>query len=229
MGIRAVVFVALSGLLVAGCMPAPVKAPAVYTISVAGSPAGQVAGHHRRGISACNHVLKIMPVRGDAPFTGTGILYRDSPHGLETYAFSRWSDAPVQMVETYLVNALEDSNLFRAVLPSWSESGSDVLLETVVTDFSLHMDDGSRLSAVIAMRFFLVDKESGKLLATEEFVSRRPARCPEARCAVDALNSALHSLVHEVVLWLGSQDIFSRDSTAFLKALEVSESGNACM
>ncbi len=205
MGIRAVVCVVLSGLLAAGCMPAPVKAPAVYTISIAGPPAGQGAGHHKHGISACTPVLKVMPVRGDSPFTGTGILYRDSPHGLETYAFSRWSDAPVQMVETYLVNALEGSNLFRAVLPSWSESRSDILLETVVTDFSLHVYDGSRPSAVIAMRFFLVDKKSGELLATEGFVSRRPAQCPGAGCAVDAINRALHSLVHKVVLWLGSQ------------------------
>ncbi len=207
MEIRAVVIVVLSGLFAAGCMPAPAKAPVVYTISIVGPLEGQGAEHHKHGISACTPVLKVMPVRGDAPFTGTGILYRDSPHGLETYAFSRWSDAPVQMVETYLVNVLEGSDLFRAVLPSWSESRSDIVLETVVTDFSLHVDDDSRPSAVVAIRFFLIDKKSGKLLATERFVSKRPAQCPGAGCAVDAINRALYSLVHELVLWLGSQGV----------------------
>jgi len=87
--------------LTSGCMPRTVSAPSVYTLATDGQNTGQGMAVEKPG--HYSPVLKLMPVRGSSPFTGTGILYRDSDHGLNSYALSRWSDAPISMLEGFLM------------------------------------------------------------------------------------------------------------------------------
>ena len=55
-------------------------------------------------------------------FTGTQMVYSDTPYQLEAFARHRWADTPANMLEPLVVNALESSGSFRRVAARSSSS-----------------------------------------------------------------------------------------------------------
>lgn len=196
------VFIILTCVLLAGCMPKALPDPEVYTL---GEEAGKDTVDAGQEYSPDAPVLKLAPVNGPAPFVSTDILYRNAHHGLDSYALSRWSGAPVKMVEIYLIEDLSRTGLFKAVLPPVSVSSADLLLECVLYDFSLHLDRDSVFEGVVRMRFYLMDSRTYKIVATKEFSSAVPAPDADAVHAVEAINRAVQHIDRELEIWLARE------------------------
>jgi len=196
--LRFLVIVTISTIL-SGCVPAALKPAQVYTLSPF-EQNGQLSTNKPQH----NLVIKLMPVRGNRPFTSTSLIYSDREHTHNKYAFSRWSEAPVRMLQTYLQAYLESSELFSAVVLAKSSSQSALILESRLLDFSHHMlNDGSSVG-VIRMRFHLIDSATRAVKASHEIVARVPAPTKNAQGAVDSLNMAASSLGQKLVSWLAN-------------------------
>jgi len=145
--------------------------------------------------------IKLSAVVASQVFSTTDLYYGEDDFSRNRYAYSRWEDTPVNMLQLALQDGLERSGLFQAVLPFSSMAEADVLLETTLFDFSQHLQPDGGSVAVVRMRFYLV-QEQGGLLASKEFESRVVARTTDAKGAVAAINTAVANIVQDLILWL---------------------------
>ena len=197
----------LSGMMlmvtvVCGCMPHPEPAPLVYTLADE-EKASETSQTSRPGNE--KPVLKLMQIRGAAPFTSADILYRDRNYGINSYAYSRWSDAPVTMLEGFLLAFLERGSLFSSVLPPSSAASGGLILESLLQDFSLHISAGKHAHAEVKVIFYLIDTHKGRLPASKEIAVSVPAAGTDADHAVSAINSAVLKVAQELQTWLAAE------------------------
>lgn len=203
---RVFIFILL-GFLLPGCALKPLPATDIYTVAHSLHEAsdravnGVTAKKQRRPIT-----LKLAPIQSVSSFNVTDMIYRDVRHGQNKYAYSRWSDAPVRLMQTYIQVALEQSQQFLAVVPPTSVSESDYLLESVLLDFSQHFTE-EYSQGVIRMHFYLINLHTKKIIAGKEFITIVPASSNNAAGAVLALNQGTSNIVHKLVSWMGEQDL----------------------
>ncbi|HEB82404.1 MAG TPA: hypothetical protein ENJ11_06035, partial [Gammaproteobacteria bacterium] len=81
-------------LLLTGCATQSVPAASVYTLS---APQQAMAAFANKEQQA---VLRLAPVNAARVYHSTDLLYSDAPHARNSYAYSRWSDAPVVLLQT---------------------------------------------------------------------------------------------------------------------------------
>jgi cholesterol transport system auxiliary component len=187
-------------LLLAGCTTRPVPPTTIYTLNP-GIATGAPAAVSRRHSGP---ILKLAPIRGTRPFSTTRMLY--SRHGFEqnSFAFSRWSDSPVALLQLLFIEGLNRSGLFKAVLPPATPFKSELALEGTLLDFSLHMD-GAESAAVLDIRFLLLDNGSRKILATRLFHVRIPVAQANPATTAEALNRASRQVLRQLVQWLETE------------------------
>lgn len=194
-------------LLLQGCALKQLPVTDVYTVA---HSLDEVSNPTTSGITAKKqrrlHTLKLAPMQGVSSFSVTDLIYRDARFGQNKYAYSRWSDAPVRLMQTYFQVALEQSQLFMAVVPPTSVSDSDYLLESVLLDFSQHFKEGYS-QGVIRMHFYLINLHTKKIIAGKEFITIVRASSNNAAGAALALNQGTANIVRDLVSWLVEQDL----------------------
>ena len=125
--------------------------------------------------------------------------YSDSDRGV--YLNSEWSNSVEKLIEGTIIEVLQQSHLFKAVLPYASTAGEDYRLESIIYDISHHVrKEGSY--AVVSIGFSFIDTDTGKLLKTKRFSYRELTPTVDASGYVIATNRAMHRLAHDLVLWL---------------------------
>lgn len=147
-------------------------------------------------------IIKLAPIQASRVFTSTDMVYSTTRYEQNSYAYSRWNDAPVKLLPLLLQTVLEATGSFGAVVNSPSAATADFLLESTLYDFSHHVHDANTSDGVISIRFNLIDTATKMVTATREFHSRVPASSPNARDAAAALNQAADTVAHELAVWL---------------------------
>ena len=146
--------------------------------------------------------LRLAPLSASQMYMSTGIFYVDGSYRRNPYAYSRWVDTPVHMLQLVLQEGLERSGLFKAVLPSTSLLTADLRLETTLYDFSQHLQPDGGSQAVVRLDCHLLDARKARLLASRQFEVRVPAASRNAEGGVAALNAAVADLLPLMVGWL---------------------------
>jgi cholesterol transport system auxiliary component len=188
--------------LLAGCATKSVPPAHIYTISPEWGDISIQAEGGKKGTL----IIKLAPVRATRALTGTEILYTNARYSRNSYAYSRWSDAPVRLLQTVFQVALEENGRFGAVVPPTSASKADLLLESTLFDFSHHIKGDGTSEGVVRVRFYLIDNTTKTVTATKEFASRVPASSQNARSAAAALNKAATNVARNLVSWLAEPD-----------------------
>ena len=147
-------------------------------------------------------VLKLAPIRATQALASTNLLYSDDRYVINSYAYSHWNDQPAILLLTRFQISLEESNLFKAVIPPNSSSAADFLLESSLLDFSHHLKKGNVSEGVCRIRFYLINNETKAIIDTKEFTAKIPAVSNNAQGAVKALNEATAVVTFELVNWL---------------------------
>jgi cholesterol transport system auxiliary component len=186
--------------LLAGCMGKNVPPADTYTIS----PDWEKSSNQgRMKMKEKNRpIIKLAPIRATRAFTGTDIVYSNIRNDQDSYAYSRWNDAPVKLLPMVFQIALEKSGRFGAVLPATSASKADVLIESTLYDFSHHINADGTSDGVIRIRIYLIKIATKEVIATREFFSRVPASSRNAQGAATALNKAATYVARDLTAWL---------------------------
>jgi cholesterol transport system auxiliary component len=190
--------------LLAGCVSKSVAPADIYMISPEWGDTRAQAEREKKSPL----IIKLAPVRATRALTGTEIIYTDARYDWNSYAYSRWNDAPVILLQTLFQVALEESGRFGAVVPPTSASKADLLLESTLFDFSHHINDDGTSDGVIRVRFYLIDNMTKTVTATKKFASRVQASSPNARSAAAALNKAATIVARDLVSWLAEPGRF---------------------
>lgn len=126
------------------------------------------------------------------------MAYQRKDYELEYFTRSRWADTPSQLVLPGLLQALEASGRFTAVVRVGSPAQPHVRLDTELVEFS---QDFRVQPAVfrLQLRAQLVDLATRSVLATRVFKAERPAPSADAYGGAQAANAAWRELLPEVV------------------------------
>ena len=139
--------------------------------------------------------------RAAAGFTGAQMLYTKTPFELEAFAHHRWADTPAQMLEPLVVDAVEQSGLFREVATATTGARADLRLDSEL--LRLVQVFASGVSTVeVAMRVSLIGTEDSGLIDSRLLEAVEPADEPNPYAGVEAANRAVARLLNELRAFL---------------------------
>jgi len=147
-------------------------------------------------------VLKVALVQSTKEIKTKKILYSKRPYKREAYAYSRWSDTPNQMIEQFLVTTLNQSTLFKAVIPATSLAKSDFILESNIIEFYQAFDKDKHSFATVKISFFLIDQKDKTVVSKYTINSKVLTQSLDAKGGVYAFNRALDQISTELIHWL---------------------------
>jgi cholesterol transport system auxiliary component len=185
-------------LLLAGCATRVLPPVSVYTLPAdPGSLTAATADVGKQRKPA----LKLASIQGARPFLTTRMLYTEAGLAQNSFAYSRWSDSPVALLQFLLIEALNRSGMFQAVLPPGSSLRGNLVLEGTLLDFSLHTR-GDQAEGVMKIRFLLLDQDERRVVASKLFYAAIPVEAPSPGNTAMALQQAAQQVAQQLVVWL---------------------------
>jgi len=181
-------------LLLSGCAmkeAAPIK---IYTLNAGKAPVASTNKYRTK-------VLKVsFPQTLKEKITEKmRFSYSSSDYGV--YQNSEWSNSLEKLVQGSVIEALQESRLFKAVLPYASTASEDLRLESIIYDLSHHIR-GEDSYAVVSIEFSLINSDTGNLIKTTRFSYREDTPTVNAEGYVKATNRAMAKLTKDLVVWL---------------------------
>ena len=187
-------YVAAVALMMQGC--AMKEAPPVHTYTMDVGKLSMVASSRYK-----TKVIKVAYPETLKEEMTDKMCYSYSSSDRGVYLNSEWSNAVEKLVQGNLIDMLQQSHIFKAVLPYTSLADEDYRLESVIYDISHHIR-GNHSDAIVSMQFTLVDSKTGVLLKTKHFSYKEPTPTVDASGYVQATNRAMHQLAQDLMRWL---------------------------
>jgi cholesterol transport system auxiliary component len=145
-------------------------------------------------------LLVSVPV-AEPGYETTRMVYLKRPHELEYYAVNQWADHPARMFASLLVQALERTGSWRAVVPLPASTRGDLRLDTY--GFSVQQEFMQSPSRVrVSVRAQLVDLKESRVVGARSFERVESAPTEDAYGGVLAANRATAAVLDDTVSWL---------------------------
>ena len=142
-------------------------------------------------------VLAISQPQARPGFDTSQMAYVRQPHELNYFVTSRWADTPARMLGPLLVQAMEQSGGFRAIVQTPGAIPADVRLDIELIrlwhDFATHP---SRVQ--LTLRAQLIDVRGQKVLAVKQFDEVENAASDDAYGGVTAINRVLQRMLDQL-------------------------------
>lgn len=168
----------------------PTSAVHLYTLDAYASVVASSSSH--------DVVLALTMPRASPGFDTTQMAYQRQPHQIEYFALNRWIDTPAHMLEPLLLQSLEQSQGFSAVVRTPTLVTAKVRLETEV--IRLQQDFTSKPSRIqFTLRAQLVDISTKRVLAVKVFNVMESAASDDVQGGVAAANLALKHVLDQVL------------------------------
>jgi cholesterol transport system auxiliary component len=145
-------------------------------------------------------VLLISPIQS-VGLDSRQMAYAMRPFERTYFVTSQWADTPGRMIEPLLVQAMEHSGMFNAVVDEASTVVADLRLEVhllvMQQEFSTTPSRGR-----LVMRAQLSDLRDNRVMATRLFEESVQAPSDNPYGGAVALNLALEAVLDEMVAWV---------------------------
>jgi len=142
-------------------------------------------------------VLAVSEPQTRPGFDTPQMAYVQQPHELNYFVTSRWADSPARMLEPLLVQAMEQTGSFRAVVQRPGAVPADIRLDTEL--IRLQQDFVTRPSRVqLTLRAQLIDVRGQKVLAVKQFDESENAAKDNAYGGVTAANRAVQRMLDQL-------------------------------
>lgn len=141
--------------------------------------------------------------KAQAGFDTPRMVYLQRPHEVQYFATSQWADTPARMLAPLLVQVLERTGGWGAVIQMPSSVRGDYRVD--IDNLSLQQEFVSRPSLVrLAFRAQLVDLRRQCVLGVRGFVALEEASSEDAYGGVLAANRAVATLLPQLAAWLNA-------------------------
>lgn len=182
----------LAGLLLAGCtgLSTPQgSSPNIYVLDARPAVPKSTVRH--------DLVLAVNMPQARPGFETAQIAYLQQPHELNYFVNSHWTSTPARMLQPLLLQALEQSAGFRAVVRTASAIPADVRVDIELIrlqhDFTTHP---SRVQ--ITLQAQLIDVRGKRVLAVQQFDATENAGSEDAYGGVGAANRLVQRVLGQV-------------------------------
>lgn len=184
--------------LLAAC--ATIKSPPtyLYTLDI------NQPNNNRPASPGFDKTLAVDVPKSTAAIMSRNILYQDSNHSMNAYAFSQWSDTPNHMLANLLMATIIDSSVFKVVLPVDSRASSDYVLESTIYQFHQQFSSHAKSSVRVRIGFYLLERNSAKIVSSKQFATNLETNSVDAKGSVEGFNKAVNAISEEVIAWLAS-------------------------
>ena len=147
--------------------------------------------------------LLVSPPRPQAGFDTARMAYLRRPHEVSYYAFNQWADTPARMLMGLFAQAMERTDLWRAVVQMPSTVRADYRLDS--DNLLLEQRFFSTPSQVrLALRVQLIDLKQQRIIGTRDFEIFEEAPSDDAYGGVIAANRATAKLLEQLAAWVSA-------------------------
>lgn len=144
-----------------------------------------------------NLVLAVSMPRARPGFDTSQMVYVHQSHELEYFAVNRWADTPARMLAPLLLQTLEQTDAFLAVVPTRGTVPANIRLDTELV--RLQQDFGTSPSRIeITLRAQLIDMLNKRVIAVKLFKETENSPSEDAYGGVTAANRALQRMLGQV-------------------------------
>jgi cholesterol transport system auxiliary component len=176
---------ALGGCVGGGAAPTTFDLSAVLDGDLRGTP------------SAGGQILVAEPTAIQA-YDGERILAKSIARGLSFLPNAQWADRLPALIQTRLVQTLENSNRFRNVGRVGDALDADL---TLITDIRAFEAEEATREAVVTLSAKIVASDSGRILRGTVFSARHPVATIDGPGASAALDAALGEVLVAIATW----------------------------
>lgn len=183
----------LAGALLPACSVLPRAQPVAverYTLEM---PPLEIAERAADGA-----VLLITRPQARADLDSPRMAYRKQDYTLRYFARSRWADAPAQLLLPGMIEALDASGRFSAVVRVGTAATPGLRLDSELLDFSQDFRVEPSVFR-LRLRVQLIDLETRAVVASRIFEVQRPAPEETPYGGARAANAAWQALLPELV------------------------------
>mgnify|MGYP003497538768 FL=1 len=188
---------ALLVLTAAGCLSPRGDSTEVHTYQLS---LDRWSGETRSG-EGDGPVLLVSQPQAEPGFETQRMVYVKRPYELEYYAVNQWAETPVRMFAPLMVQVLNQSGVWRAVIPLPSSVRGDYRLDSY--GFVLQQEFLQQPSRVrVMLRAQLVDLHESTILSARTFEVVENATSENPYAGVQAANRAVAGLLDQIGSWL---------------------------
>jgi cholesterol transport system auxiliary component len=188
--IRAAIMCSVAALLGGCSVFQPVKSESITTYSLEVQFDSLTKG-------TGDKTLLVTPLTAQPGFDSTRMIYIKKLHEIDYFAQNKWVDTPSRMLTPLLVQALESSAKYRAVVNSRSSVSADLRLDTEI--IRLQQEFLTRPSQIrLTMRAQLIDIQGRRVLATREFDLTEVAASDDPYGGVVSANRAIKTMLLQI-------------------------------
>lgn len=135
--------------------------------------------------------------RANAIYNSPRMIYIPACYQIQYFAQNRWADTPTQMLQSLIINSLQHTGYFQAIINTPSTTYYDWVLNTQLLSFQQEfITIPSRFR--IAMRAQLIDARSRHVIATQDFVVTQTAAHDDPYGGALAANLAAQKILNEI-------------------------------
>lgn len=167
---------------------------APLTFDLAALPAGG------RPTAAGRAVVVSEPV-GIQPFEADRIIVREGGGSLSFLGGGQWADRLPRLIQTRIIQSLENSGRLRSVSRPGDKVVADYQLISEIRAFDIQTATGE---AVVDLSLKLVADSTGRVAAARIFTARVPVAAVDAASGARALDQALVIVLGDIVRWVNT-------------------------
>ncbi|WP_183509849.1 ABC-type transport auxiliary lipoprotein family protein [Methylobacterium brachythecii] len=164
------------------------------TFDLAAAPGNARAGGASRSIVVAEPI-------GLQTLEADRILVRESNGSLSFLGGGQWSDRLPRLIQTRIIQSLENSGRLRSVTRPGDKVVSDYQLVSEIREFDIAA--GSR-EAVVDISVKVIAEGSGRVANARVFSARVPVSAVDAGNAAAGLDAALGRVLVDIVRWVNS-------------------------
>lgn len=143
-------------------------------------------------------------VKVDLPHISTkhmteSIVYSDKPFEKNTYSQSEWKEPLPILFQEWMVQSIDEMNLFKGVMRLASRANVHLVLETDIVKFE-HIVYKNEVN--VALKVILIKYNKREILKQKLFKYRQKVENASAHAAVISFNEVLKQFDKDLYIWL---------------------------
>lgn len=147
--------------------------------------------------SAHPKTILVLLSDSDSIYNTTQIAYTIRPYQVSYFSKNVWADTPTNMLEPLLIQTLQNTNHYRAVVSSDYMGNYNYILSVQL--LKLEQDFTTKPSVVrLSIRAQIIRAGTNQLIATKEFSTVESAQLNTPYCGVIAANRATARILGEL-------------------------------
>ena len=190
----------LPTLLLTGCSLSPIETPMIQSYAILPTQTNTLPTN-TSSMVAHKTTVHLTTISATAPYDSNQIFYSTSPYNIAAYHYNQWIAPPSTMLSNTLSQYLNQTTDF--VILNGNYIGNSQLHLTINLNSLIQVFNSQKTESHVELNVsaFVANSNSGKTLATENFLIKTPAE-PNPLGMVKATNLAAKKLVLKLTVWL---------------------------